>query len=71
MTPQLTQFVQQVAAMAAQVSGSPPILIIVRDPHDRTVSFWGTHGALDNMKPEIQAKVAVKNGEDVDTAWET
>ncbi len=68
MTKPLALFLQQVAAMAGQIPGSPPVLIVVRDPVDRTVSFVGTAGALDNMRPEIRVKVGVEANSE-DTAW--
>ncbi len=46
------------------------MLIIVRDPGTRVVSFVGTPGALDNMRADIAAKVGAGSEEQADTAWE-
>ncbi len=71
MSPQLQQFLATVAGLAAGLPGSPPVLITVRDPATRVVSFVGTPGALENMKPEIAQKIAPENEQNVGvTGWE-
>ena len=69
MSPIIQKFLAQVAAMATAARAS--VLIVVRDPTTRIVHFVGTPGALDNMKPEIVAKVgAVDEEQEAMTGWE-
>ncbi len=71
MSPQLKQFLATVASLAARLPGSPPVLITVRDPATRVVSFVGTPGALENMRQEIILKVTPEPEQNVGhTGWE-
>jgi len=68
--PRLKQFLQTVAQLAGQLGS--PVLIVVRDPGTRRVHFVGTPGSLDNMRPEIAAKVGAGGGEEqADAGWES
>jgi len=71
MSPQLKTFLATVGGLATKLPGAPPVLIIVRDPDTRIVSFMGTPNALNNMKPEIVAKCAPEDEQNVGvTGWE-
>lgn len=63
------QFLSTVGNLATRLGF--PVLIVVRDPSTRQVLFTGTPGALENMKPEIIAKVAPGGLDDeAVTGWE-
>jgi len=71
MSPQLKQFLTDVSILAARLPGAPPVLITVRDPATRVVSFVGTPGALENMRQEILQKVVPEPEQNVGhTGWE-
>lgn len=67
MSPQVKQFLTVVGGLAARLNF--PVLIVVRDPVTKIVSFTGTPGALDNMRPEITAKIAPSSDDEATTAW--
>ncbi len=70
MSPKIVPFLQTVAQMAARLGGVP-VLIVIRDPADRSVHYVGTPGALDNMRAEIAHKVkAVDDADESVTGWE-
>ncbi len=64
------QFVVTVAGLANKL-GLGQLVLIFRDPTDRTVKFFSAPGVLEALKPEIAAKLQLDGANDESTTgWE-